>query len=1169
MTDNFGGFEAPLAPAPLRPGAGDADPVAELEHELRRRRRRFWRRLLLFLLLLPALAVVLAPRIVSLPAVRKPLLQALNRRLAPRVCTADDWRLRWLGPLRVEGLELRDENLALRVERIGISGGLLRLLPLGRVNPGTVTLTRPFCELRLPAAPVVAASPPAAPADVAAAPRPQARRRPGRLPVHDLAGELRIREGEVRLRLPGGGRIGLGTLTATAALPSLREQVTLEADWRWVLADGADAGGVRLAAALRQPPVALASPRQAAGRLEVSFERIALAVLGSFLRPFPGGARLTSGHADGTLAVLLDGGEGSLELEAELGGLEFLLPGEKKSPRPPADARLTARAELAGGRLLIRDAAFGSPWAGVRAVADLDAAALGKAAAGLPPPGSVDAVARIELSPLARDFGSLLGLRPDIAVDSGRLDFRLATRAAAEARRIEAGLHVTNLLLRAAGQPVAPGSSPCVDLRLSRLGDAPWEAERLEARSSFAAFSATGSLERANLRGHADLTALAREAGRFTTRLPPMVGRLDIEGALRREGEEVLAGVRVGAADVAVGGARDGRPWVIEAGTLTAEAALPPAGKRPAGEARRVVCRFDGSAGSVTGGCVRLAWPAAKGASWLLEGGHLRADLDVARTLKALRPLVKLPPTATAAGRLLAGVTCSAAGGRCRLRGNGALRAFALETTAWKIREPEARIEGAADWTAATGTLRLEEVTARAAAGTLNLPAAELSAGRLQGILEGRCDLGVLDGWRKPPREGGARTGVAGTLTLRAEARGGDADGAGLAADVALADLVVRPPKGQPWSEPHAVASLRARLSPDLAALTISRLAVTSRLAEASCEGAVTGLRDDRRAHLKGWWAVDFDGLNTMLRDRGLPWPVVAGKAARPFELSAPLAAGAAAVLSFGKMEGALHLAALEAYGVRAGPADVRLSLADGVLEAGYAPPLAKGSLRVQAALEMSARPWVLRVPAAGLALREAPLDEALLPLLARVNPLLGACLALGGEATIEAGNVRLPLDAGWARETVFDAVVELRQAVVAPRGALAEILRHAGAEGRHLEIESERIEIACREGRLTPSPHRVLLEGRPVLFKGSVGLDGSVAYRVEVPLSADLVGEEAAKHLAGQSVGVVVTGTVKKPAIDSGALAAEVRRIAAEAARRALSEQAAGLLRRLRERVE
>ena len=147
--------------------------------------------------------------------------------------------------------------------------------------------------------------------------------------------------------------------------------------------------------------------------------------------------------------------------------------------------------------------------------------------------------------------------------------------------------------------------------------------------------------------------------------------------------------------------------------------------------------------------------------------------------------------------------------------------------------------------------------------------------------------------------------------------------------------------------------------------------------------------------------------------------------------------------------------------------------------------------------------------------------------------------------------------------------MVELRQAVVAPRGALAEILRHAGAEGRHLEIESERIEIACREGRLTPSPHRVLLEGRPVLFKGSVGLDGSVAYRVEVPLSADLVGEEAAKHLAGQSVGVVVTGTVKKPAIDSGALAAEVRRIAAEAARRALSEQAAGLLRRLRERVE
>ena len=81
----------------------------------------------------------------------------------------------------------------------------------------------------------------------------------------------------------------------------------------------------------------------------------------------------------------------------------------------------------------------------------------------------------------------------------------------------------------------------------------------------------------------------------------------------------------------------------------------------------------------------------------------------------------------------------------------------------------------------------------------------------------------------------------------------------------------------------------------------------------------------------------------------------------------------------------------------------------------------------------------------------------------------------------------------------------------------------------------------------------------------GTVGLDGSLAYTAEVPLSKTLVGKEAAKYLEGVMVNVPIAGTVKTPTIDSAALNAEIKRLVLDAIKKSAVDVVGGLLNNLK----
>jgi hypothetical protein len=306
-----------------------------------------------------------------------------------------------------------------------------------------------------------------------------------------------------------------------------------------------------------------------------------------------------------------------------------------------------------------------------------------------------------------------------------------------------------------------------------------------------------------------------------------------------------------------------------------------------------------------------------------------------------------------------------------------------------------------------------------------------------------------------------------------------------------------------------------------------------------------------------------------LLRSRGLKEPLLNGFQPRPFSLSAPLGGGWRGVLAAGQARLAVFLEDLQGWGLDAGPADLEAELKDGLLSLRYAPPLADGTLKSQLRVDVGARPMELQLDEKAIQLQDLPLSPALLRNLRFLNPLLANCTAIEGKVSMVAGNGRLPLDATYTTRSDFDVEIGLDDVVLMPTGVLEQILAYTGAGGKPLELRQERLRGLCRNGRIEIAPHQARLRDHPVTFQGSVGLDQSLRFQTVVPLTEDLVGAKAAAYIAGQTLTVPIQGTVDKPRIDTETLARETRKIAAEAARRAMAEQAGELLQKLRERIE
>jgi len=502
------------------PGEEEFDAGDEVESAPRRRK---WPLAVFVLILLPVVALLLAPSVLSGAAARAVVLGQINARIAPAVLSVDDWSFAWFSGQQIRGIRYRDpeKQIDADVAEVSISRGLLRLLPFGKVDLGQILVRAPSIACTLPdrratGGPAVPPGDKDAPADTAGF----------QLPVADLAGELRVVDGKVRVE---GAMTEPFALDAAGCVVTVKSMMApVELGFSCTVPGGAGAGSIAAEGVVRAPLDLMRGIREQMGRGTVTLRQIDLARFGALLTAVTGEPWVERGLLDGEATFDLGsiqnlGAKGQIKVDA----LSLRVPAQAEST-PPAAVSAAFDVRREGAALVVRQFTCSSPW--------VNAALLGRlnqpVAAGAWRVERFQSKVGVNLVTLVRDFGTMLKLDPGVAVRGGTLSAQMEADGREGAIDVSVTVATEDLALTVGGEPLVLRPAPSFRLRatvpaevLAPTGDDALlrtEIRELVLDSAFARVSCTGSLERASAKGVFDLTAFARD---FRRLLPQPIQR--------------------------------------------------------------------------------------------------------------------------------------------------------------------------------------------------------------------------------------------------------------------------------------------------------------------------------------------------------------------------------------------------------------------------------------------------------------------------------------------------------------------------------------------------------------------------------------------------------------------------------------------------------------------
>lgn len=647
----------------------------------------------LFLVLLIPLLILagLAPSLLSTDPMREWALKKTNAAIAPAMLSIDDWSFGWFTPPTFEKVHFKDDSLGsdCYADRVAFDRGLLRLLPVGTLNLGQVTVTKPAAQISLlPTAQIEKTD-------------SDAKSRGGAgffLPVVDAAVTLVLEDGTVRATGDTPETFEARQLRATVILASIHKPIAVQTQMQI-------GGGTLSLDGHVQSPKDLFK-----GESFEEPQKLTLKVVGLDLTAFRpliqracGEPWILSGVADGALTTVIEGArQFRVEGGVLINGLSVV--GGRAAPSPKADIAFLVDAAVADRVVSINKFEFNSPWARANASGTLQPSEKGGALS-----GKINAHVESDLALVARDFASTLGLDKEFRVQRGRLSADLALEGGDDAFAIDANLTAADLALSAGGEPFTLKPAPSLVLK-AKIPHGQWpEVETLHLKAPFADIQGNGRFDTAALKGKVDLTLFSRDFRRVSKNVPPMVGALYLDLFTKREGERAKANLFVKFSDVAAE-LQPGQLLVVPQGTLKADAFLPLQGGKPEGGLQDATFDFLIEGGKVSGGWKRLV-PAGAGRPLELRGFSLASSLplDSARRLAGgfISPSTQRRMTEWQ-GRAIVNATAEAAGGgvKARINAAGQQLVAGLDGGLWRV--PDVRVEAALSQGSADAGLKIE-----------------------------------------------------------------------------------------------------------------------------------------------------------------------------------------------------------------------------------------------------------------------------------------------------------------------------------------------------------------------------------------------------------------------------------------------------------------------------
>ncbi|MCE9613076.1 MAG: DUF748 domain-containing protein [Lentisphaerae bacterium] len=351
--------------------------------------------------------------------------------------------------------------------------------------------------------------------------------------------------------------------------------------------------------------------------------------------------------------------------------------------------------------------------------------------------------------------------------------------------------------------------------------------------------------------------------------------------------------------------------------------------------------------------------------------------------------------------------------------------------------------------------------------------------------------------------------------------------------------------------------------------IQIQTFALTSSPLSMQAAGQLTDPAARRHLHLQGDLSSDCRQI-ALLADAFAGYrPDMDGKATRAFSLDTDLGAGDwQAILRHTEAKAGLHADRYASFGMLASNIDLALSVHGARAQVILDTAVNEGRVHAEPYLDLSGAQAVLTMPTNAQLLTDVRLNgDMASELLSRIHPIFYGCAVVGGQLSLTMDRLNAPLGPRLQQETTFAGEMRLHNLVLGSgQGLMGQLLGALHVSAQEVQVSNQVVRFECRDGRITPSPLTFKADrNKTIIVSGSVGLDQTLQYQAELPVTTNLLAElglsHAAPYLKDTSVKVPIGGTVSSPRFDRQAFARAVKDMGAKAAKNAVIDQGGKLL--------
>ncbi len=1145
------------------------------------RRRRFPRRLIVLTGLL-LLVVYLLPVIIAHTPLLDFVVHTATADLQGRA-TVESASLGWFAPVRLQGIEVRDPGGEVVLTAVEVSGDkpLLKML-MDRSDLGEFRVEQPVINVVV---------------------------RPDGTNVEDLIAKYMEPEEE-----PDGGGIGVdlnviaGSVSLTDAVSKqtwqlndlelalsvqsdVSQPVTLETS---ATIDGEGVPG-RLVAKVSMPlgdgskpaaedassevpasieptpadapsesPAAAATPK---GKADLNIESFPLAMLDSLLARFAPGTKATG---DLTSEIHVTWGERTV-VQADITARDLTV----TSPMLQSDQvrldRLEAVCEISrrGDRIEI-----------VRSSLDCDAGNLAASGVfnlggewiGRLPASALEQTCeiegRVDLARLAGMLPKTLHIREETRITSGEVQLALVSRPgmpAADSATLpgmvwQGRLEASNIAAIDRGRPIAWKRPVLLTLAAHETPQGP-VVDEMKCDSEFLKIHAAGTLAELSAAASFDLKQLADQLGQFVD-----FGGVELAGNgwanfnwKHADNEQFEADVDLQLRNFRLALA-EGQTWAEK----ELFASLSAAGRTNFGNdtqfdsaSLRVKAGEETLAAQLTQPVIDLrrggSWPVALNTQGELQHwpGRLRSWIDPGNWTLAGRYDLAAEATGSADGLTVRQATMAVEPFRlARASCPAAADSRDAETAGLSLNviEPKLNVVFAGSWNQKKRKLHLKPASLRG--NNLSLATTQLTIAlpdegpfELDGNVTYRGDLQRLMAWFADPKTPPSWR-LAGKLDAKATVHqtGGKINGQ---IDANIANFTAAGASGKTFAEPNIHLVANGGYDTQAGVIRLMQLNATSSMVGAAGTGQIQTAKQTN-LQFDGKLQYDLDKLSKLLATRIGPGVHFSGKGSSPASYRGGLSPTA------GRATAALQWNAANLYGFPVGPAELKVRMADGVVEAEPLEVTASGGRLYLAPQVQLKEPMLMTLPPGPLVAQVQITPQMCDSLLKYVAPVLADVTQAQGTFSIELEGCRVPL-ADWTKADVTGRLIVHSVEVGAGPlvKELAVLLGHASPA--KLRRESV-VPFRMVDGRVYHQGLELEFPDLTIRTSGSVGVDQTLSLMAEMPVPPKWIGNNRlGAALRNQVIRIPMTGTLSSPKLD--------RRVMEQLSREFLQKAAANVL--------